>query len=305
MRKIRKNNDIFVEVSVKRDGYPEDLTGKDVILYMNVAYTNIPVKDFTVDGNVISFTFLASEQKYVGVYSLTIQVKTEDATNTVDKCNIFELVSTSCQISGEDEPNIKTESVSLELDVYLDAVGGGGGGEGTSDYNQLENKPKINGITLQGEKTLEALGIQPAGNYLTESDIPDLKGEKGEDGKDGYTPVKGVDYFTDADKKEIENEVIQSLEPKIPTKTSQLINDSGFITNEDISNLATKEELNNGLAEKQPKGDYALTSDIPSLTGYATEEWVNQQINTAINGLSEEITSINDLVGTDTGGGIA
>lgn len=162
MRKIRKSNDIFVEVSVKRDGYPEDLTGKDVHLSMKVAYINIPVKYFTVNGNVISFTFLASEQKHVGVYSLTIQVNSEDATNTVDKCNIFELVNCSCQISGEDDPNIKTESVSLGLDVYLDAGGsgnGGGGGEGTSDYNNLSNKPKINGVTLKGDMAFSDLGI--------------------------------------------------------------------------------------------------------------------------------------------------
>lgn len=499
MRKIRKNNDILVDVSVKRDGYPEDLEGKDVLLSMKVAYINIPVKDFTVNGNVISFTYPASAQKHVGVYSLTIQVKSEGATNTVDKCDIFELVGCSCQISGEDDPNIKTESVSLGLDVYLDAGGSGtgGGGEGTSDYNRLENKPKINGVTLVGNKTLEQLGVQPQGDYLTKNDLPALKGDKGDkgekgddgkdgtngtdgksayqiwldngntgtesdylaslkgekgeegiqgvagqDGADGYTPIKGVDYFTDADKQEMENAVTESLEKLIPptdadlsdtsvnpvqnkvitaalgtkqpvgnyttagqlatalsgyvekvigkglstndftnvlkqkleglsnyndtavqnaiisinnrmdtllggsastaidtfheiesflqgitdtqtltgllndlreeivalipTKTSQLANDSGFLTeHQDISNLATVKELADGLAEKQPKGDYALASDIPSLAGYATEQWVTSQINNAIDGLSTEIVSINDLVGTDTEGGIA
>ena len=53
MRKIRKNNDILVEVSVKRDGYPENLAGKDVHLSMKVAYINIPVRDFTINGNVM------------------------------------------------------------------------------------------------------------------------------------------------------------------------------------------------------------------------------------------------------------
>lgn len=70
-----------------------------------------------------------------------------------------------------------------------------------------------------------------------------------------------------------------------------------------LKNYATKEELVVGLAEKQPKGDYALASDIPSLAGYATEQWVASQINNAIDGLSAEIVSINDLVGTE--GGIA
>ena len=169
MRKIRKNNDILVEVSVKRDGYPENLAGKDVHLSMKVAYINIPVRDFTINGNVISFTFPASAQKHVGVYSLTIQVNSGDATNTVDKCDIFELVGCSCQISGEDDPNIKTESVSLGLDVCLDVGGsgtGGGSGEGTSDYNNLENKPTINGVQLEGNMTFSDLGIQVKDHVL-------------------------------------------------------------------------------------------------------------------------------------------
>lgn len=50
------------------------------------------------------------------------------------------------------------------------------------------------------------------------------KGDTGNDGingQDGYTPQKGIDYFTSED--------IASL--NIPAKTSQLQNDSGFLTN--------------------------------------------------------------------------
>lgn len=49
---------------------------------------------------------------------------------------------------------------------------------GEVDYNQLTNKPIINGVELTGELSLEDLGIQPAGNYpnapLSDSDIEDL-----------------------------------------------------------------------------------------------------------------------------------
>lgn len=38
---------------------------------------------------------------------------------------------------------------------------GGGGSGGTTDYTQLENKPSINGITLEGNKTTEELDIIP------------------------------------------------------------------------------------------------------------------------------------------------
>lgn len=49
----------------------------------------------------------------------------------------------------------------------------------------------------------------------------------------------------------------------IPSKTSQLENDSGFLTqHQDVSSLATKSEVK------------AVEDKIPSLEGYATEQWV-------------------------------
>ena len=68
--------------------------------------------------------------------------------------------------------------------LTINSTGGGSGG--TSNYNALTNKPKINNVELRGNKSLNDLGIQPAGNY--------------------------------------------ALESEIPTKTSDLTNDSGFIT---------------------------------------------------------------------------
>ena len=39
--------------------------------------------------------------------------------------------------------------------------GGGGGGTGTTNYNDLTNKPSINGVTLQGDLSAEDLGLMP------------------------------------------------------------------------------------------------------------------------------------------------
>lgn len=46
--------------------------------------------------------------------------------------------------------------------IYL-AVKNGGGGGGTANYNVLDNKPQINGVTLQGNKTTQELGITASG----------------------------------------------------------------------------------------------------------------------------------------------
>lgn len=53
------------------------------------------------------------------------------------------------------------------LGIKYDALGSGGGG-GTSNYNDLSNKPSIGGVTLSGDKSLSDLGAvaasQGAGN---------------------------------------------------------------------------------------------------------------------------------------------
>lgn len=38
------------------------------------------------------------------------------------------------------------------------------------DYNQAQNKPSINGVALVGNKTSENLGLQPAGDYITNNE---------------------------------------------------------------------------------------------------------------------------------------
>lgn len=43
------------------------------------------------------------------------------------------------------------------------------GGGGTTNYEDLSNKPKIGDVELVGTKTLVQLGIQPAGEYATET----------------------------------------------------------------------------------------------------------------------------------------
>lgn len=41
--------------------------------------------------------------------------------------------------------------------------------------------------------------------------VGNIKGDKGDKGEDGYTPKKGVDYFTSADKTEMVNAVVAAL----------------------------------------------------------------------------------------------
>lgn len=70
-------------------------------------------------------------------------------------------------ISGENIKTINNESLLGEGNIIIQ-------GGGSSDYEDLENLPKINNIELKGNKSLNVLGIQPAGNYALKSEIPDV-----------------------------------------------------------------------------------------------------------------------------------
>ena len=48
-----------------------------------------------------------------------------------------------------------------------------GGSGGTNNYDDLQNKPKINNVELTGNKTADDLGLQPNGEYLTSDDLPE------------------------------------------------------------------------------------------------------------------------------------
>ena len=55
-----------------------------------------------------------------------------------------------------DPPQSPIEELLIELKETIEAGGGGGG---TTNYNGLSNKPQINNVTLQGNKSLADLGI--------------------------------------------------------------------------------------------------------------------------------------------------
>lgn len=93
---------------------------------------------------------------------------------------------------------IFTGAVSAEYDgssqQTINIPTGGGTGGGTTDYNDLSNKPQLGGVTLEGNKTLDDIGAQPKGNYLT--DVPQasstiIGGIKAESaGAEDTVPVK-------------------------------------------------------------------------------------------------------------------
>lgn len=106
-----------------------------------------------------------------------------------------------------------TESVTL--------TEGGGGGGGTDDYSDLTNKPQINSVTLSGNKSSSDLGLADAvhthSQYLTQETDPTVPAWAKASEKPTYTASE-VGALPD--------------DTAIPTKVSDLTNDSGFLTTE-------------------------------------------------------------------------
>ena len=131
-------------------------------------------------------------------------------------------VVTSQLVSAGDVVNVAywaslSTAVVLSNTSTLAAAGGGESG----NYNNLENKPSINSVTLIGNKTPADLGL-----YGTNNAPP--------------YPVKSVNaktgevVLTASDVNALPDTTV------IPTKTSDLTNDSGFMTSAPVSSVNGK-----------------------------------------------------------------
>ena len=105
MNKFRIGNNITVNWDVKKNGQDFSLEGKAVFLYMTHARgRELYSGKVTISGNRLSFVFDGLEQKVLGRYTLTIDVRNGDLTRALiqDKCGAFILVGRSCAEQPEE-----------------------------------------------------------------------------------------------------------------------------------------------------------------------------------------------------------
>lgn len=164
----------------------------------------------------------------------------------------------------------------------------------TNSYFDLQDKPKINGIELNGNMTSEELGLASSEDIVTiNSELEQIKSTiPSAENIDNQITERLADYPT---KEEVTTEISDAVVNKadkseIPTKTSQLTNDSGFISSLDgyatekwvEDNYLTKEAAESALNSKQNKlnqgdgivieentisADYNTIRNKPSLNG--------------------------------------
>ena len=123
MKKIRIHNDIHVSWGITTNGKQESLEAKTLQVQLVVYNKVITIPDFTINGNVVSFEFSGSQQKYCGVYTLVCRDTTNGNLSTIDKTEAFELVPHSEEEQGKDNPNVALEVVALNTDRDSSTIG--------------------------------------------------------------------------------------------------------------------------------------------------------------------------------------
>lgn len=184
------------------------------------------------------------------------------------------------------------------------------GGGGTTDYNKLRNKPSVNGIELEGNKTLEDLGIQPTGEYALKTDIPSVEGLATEEYVDGKIDevkqeipnvssfiTNAVDDLVNYYKKD-ETYTQEQIDDKLSDLHSISFKKVDVLPSAGESNIIylvprEKQETKNAYDEYiWDNGWEKIGSTDIDLTGYATETYVNEQIQNLVDGDIDNLTEL-------------
>ena len=197
----------------------------------------------------------------------------------------------------------------------------------TSSYNELTDKPSINNVELSGNKTLENLGIQPAGEYLVSADIANKA--------DKATTLAGYGIEDAYTKSEVDSKLSTVYKYKGSVATYEELpsayNEVGDVYNVesdgsnyawdgttwdklggtvDLSNYYTKPEVNTELDKKldittasstyatittvNGKADKATTLSGYGITDAYTSSEVDSKLDTKQNTLStEQLAAVN------------
>ena len=268
-------DDNFDRIQGLEDSKQDTIDNDNKLDYSLISNTpDIPDKtsDLTNDSGFIDNTYHDSTKQDVLTAGEGIQIENNVISNTQTSAewgNIQGAIGDQVDLIGllEDKQdklisgtNIKTINNQSILGSGNISVGGGSGG--TSDYDELDNRPQINSVTLTGNKSLSDLGI----NNPTK--VSDLTNDA------GYITSSYHDN-TKQDKIDANNKLPYSYvsgTPTIPTKISDLTNDNNTVT--DVSYVHTdnnytsaeKTKLAGIEAGAQVNVDEVLVGDVNSAT---------------------------------------
>lgn len=258
MKQIRKGNDIAITWT---------LTGgsiADAIVTLHDKFGRSVEFAYTITGNVVTGTYYGKDQTITGVYRLLLQ-KNIDAVGmvTIDKVDAFELTGI-CDfgiITGSDEGSITTASVEFESQLSVTTST-----DAVTDVLVDGTSVVTNNIAYIPAIPTSTSELTNDSGYITESDIP----------------VTSVNSQTGA------------VVLDIPTALSELTADA-------THRVVTDTQITAWNAKSEFSGSYNDLTDkptIPSLDGYATEQWVEDKsyiTSTALTTALADYTTTDDL----------
>ena len=123
MKQIRIGNDIRVQWTLLKDGKFFSLEDLDVTLYLKDLYGKKAIEEFSISGNIVSWTFYGKDQKHTGKYSLELTIN-EDKIGmvTTDICDFVNLVPYACKAGGSDNSGVYTETIELTSSLGLASI---------------------------------------------------------------------------------------------------------------------------------------------------------------------------------------
>lgn len=251
----RKANQSDVDLKANKSDVALSLQEKADLDYVNVNLNSKVSKnefnnalDLKVDNDVVgNLEDLNTSQKGTLV----------DAINSI---NIEKLPIATIDSVGMVKPDGTT--VTMDKDGTLHAVGGGGSGSGTTDYNALSNKPTINGVEVKGSLSLDDLKL------MSKTDINNNLANK----------ANKVDVYT---KEEIDIDI------KVPlaNKANKNYVDNGLANKADAKNVYSKsivDELFNAMTSET---DAKLLNKVDVGDIYSKDD-VNDLVENKADGLS-------------------
>lgn len=246
MKKIRIHNDIHVSWGITTNGKQESLEAKTLQVQLVVYNRVIDISDFTIKGNVVSFEFSGSQQKYCGVYTLVCRDTTNGNLSTIDKTEAFELVPHSEEEKGTDNPNVALEVVTLNTDRDSSTIG------------------RAATIEIGDVKTLHSGAAAYVRNSGTQNaavlDFGIPSGSNGDDGMSGYgisAEPASVTFNTDS-------------KGNISSSQDKLIRMKAYLGGQEIDDvtivgLSTTNFVNTVSAESDGKSFYLRGSDLQTV----------------------------------------
>ena len=268
---------------------------------------------------------LPTEPKYQGYVSKAVSADTvasiewDKVQNKPDiPAKTSQLVNDSGYItSAEVKPSEDYEGYALNAENAVNALNATTAGyadnAGAAPWNGITGKPDL---ALKADIPTKTSQLENDSGYLQEASLSDYVTKDELPSLSGYVTQDYVDNKVEQEataRQTADQQLRESIDQKadissVPTKTSDLTNDSGYLTaHQSLSNYYTKEETDEKIAEKQDAyalfsrndqqkiegdglvyrlssdewvniGELALKSDLPTTSDFATNAYVDEKV---------------------------